>query len=68
MEPIKVDREALAQAQKVGEAVGSLQQGSAPAERAALEIEQQVSCPQKMALWAAGFLLAVAIAYSRRYS
>lgn len=51
IEPIKVDLEALAQAQKVGEAGGSMQ-GSAPAERAALEmeIEQQVSCPHKMKL------------------
>jgi hypothetical protein len=65
-EPIKVDLEALAQAQKVGEALGSMQ-GSAPAERAALEIEQPVSCPHTMALWAAGFLLAVALAYSRIY-
>lgn len=64
IEPIKVDLEALAQAQKVGEALGSMQ-GSEPAERAALEIEQQVSCPHKMALWAAGFLLAAALAYSR---
>lgn len=65
IEPIKVDLEALAQAQKVGEALGSMQ-GSEPAERAALEIEQQVSCPHKMALWAAVFLLAAAaLAYSR---
>lgn len=64
IEPIKVDLEALAQAQKVGEALGSMQ-GSEPAERAALEIEQLVSCPHKMALWAAGFLLAAALAYSR---
>lgn len=62
----KVDLEALAQAQKVGEAVGSMQE-SAPAEGAALEIEQQVSCPHKIALWAAGFLLVLAIAYSRYY-
>lgn len=64
IEPIKVDLEALAQAQKVGEALGSMQ-GSEPAERAALEIEQLVSCPHKMALWAAGFLLAAALAYGR---
>lgn len=64
IEPIKVDLEALAQAQKVGEALGSMQ-GSEPAERAA---EQLGSCPYKLTLWAAGFLLAAAaLAYSSRY-
>lgn len=59
IEPIKVDLEALAQAQKVGEALGSMDM-SEPAERAALEMEQLGSFPYKRVLLAAGFLLAAA--------